>query len=480
MRTTAISHTLEPRTLFAASLESFTFADLPLLGTTAAGQEVPFGGFSGLAFEGVSKDGKLKFVTNTDRGPNGEPIDGIRPFLLPDFTPEIVRFELDPASGVLSLTQRLPLADKNGHGLTGLPNTTVAGGNANTPYNDEIAADLFGHVLPTDRLGGDFEGIAIDPKDGSYWLVDEYRPSIYHFHKNGRLKERFVPIGTAAAAGQPAGTFGTEVLPAVLGQRRQNRGFEAIAIQDGKIYAFVQSPLRNPATLGNSTLNGLRNVRVVEFDPKRQTTRQFIYVMDNANLGPDPNTRPDKIGDAASLGNGQFLVVERDDDSVNSTPPDAPATIEKKVYRFGLDGATDITGLPETFTVVRNGTPAQLTLDQMTPAELAGVAVAPLAKTLHVDLAAVGYNGVEKVEGLAVLNPQTIAVINDNDFTVGNITIDQATGTFTRNAPGAPVVLGIIHTDPVAGAAAPPVVATATTSALPGKKQGLFAEFFGG
>ena len=50
--------------------------------------------------------------------------------------------------------------------------------------------------------------------------------------------------------------------------------------------------------------------------------------MDNANLGPELNTRADKIGDAVSLGNGEFLVLERDDDSV---PGDSTAVIEKKI-----------------------------------------------------------------------------------------------------------------------------------------------------
>lgn len=435
---------LESRVLFAAALKTFTFGDMPTLGTTVAGQDVPFGGFSGLVFEGLSKNGNLRFITNTDRGPNGEPVNNQRPFLLPDFIPEIVRFELSPATGTLSLTQRIPLTTKTGAGLSGLPNTQIAG-TTNTPFNDEVPIDLFGNVLPRDPLGGDFEGLAVDDRNGSFWMVDEYRPAIYHFNKNGRLKERFVPEGTAAAAGQPAGTFGTEALPAVLGQRRQNRGFEAVAVEDGKVYAIVQSPLRNPETLSNGTLNGLRNVRVVEFDPKRQSTRQYLYVMDNANLGPTPNTRPDKIGDMASLGDGQFLVVERDDDSVNSG--DTSATIEKKVYRFSFDGATDISGLPDLFTVTRAGASVQVSVEQMTPEELASAGVTPIGKTLHVDLNAVGYNVVEKVEGLAVLDRNTIAVVNDNDFTVGDITIDQVTGTFTRNRPGEPIVLGIIRTD---------------------------------
>jgi hypothetical protein len=170
--------------------------------------------------------------------------------------------------------------------LTGLPNTAIDG-DTNTPYNDERAVDLLGTEQPVDPLGGDFEGIALD-RDGSFWMVDEYRPAIYHFDENGVLIERFVPLGTAAAAGQPAGTFGTEVLPEVLAQRRQNRGFEAVAYDGGKVYAFMQSPLRNPATLSNGELNAMTSIRVVEFDPATQATRQFIYVLDNANLGSEP------------------------------------------------------------------------------------------------------------------------------------------------------------------------------------------------
>ncbi len=47
----------------------------------------------------------------------------------------------------------------------------------------------------------------IDPTNGSFWMVDEYRPAIYHFDPTGVLVNRYVPQGTAAAAGQPAGTF---------------------------------------------------------------------------------------------------------------------------------------------------------------------------------------------------------------------------------------------------------------------------------
>ncbi|CAL93079.1 choice-of-anchor I domain-containing protein [Azoarcus olearius] len=423
----------------APQLSIHELKDLPLVGTTAAGQSIALGGFSGLHFEGRGADGKLHFITHTDRGPNGEPTGINRPFLLPDFTPRLVRLTLDPATGAVELGEQILLRRGDGTPLTGLPNTALSG-DTNAAYNDEVPVDLRGKVLPLDPLGGDFEGIAVDT-DGSFWLADEYRPAIYHFDPSGRLLDRFVPVGTAAAAGKAAGTFGTEALPAVLAQRRQNRGFEAIVLQGGKLYAFVQSPLRNPAGLANSALNAMKNVRVVEFDPVTRATRQFIYIMDNPAATGADDTRADKIGDAAALPGGGFLVVERDDDA---RPDDALATITKKVYAFSLTGATDISTKDTLYTV--GG--VSKSLDQMTANELSSVGVKPVAKVLHVDLASAGYNAVQKVEGLAVIDADTIALINDNDFGVAQINIDAAAGSYTL-APGytpEPVQLGILRT----------------------------------
>ncbi len=420
----------------APTTASFEVKNLPGIGATAAGQALTLGGFSGLFFEGRAEDGKLKFVTHTDRGPNGEPTGDRRPFLLPGFAPQLVRLQLDPATGEVTITQQIALTRADGSPLSGLPNTAIAGATASTPYQDEVPVDLHGNVLPTDPLGADLEGVVVDA-DGHFWMADEYRPAIYHFDPSGRLVERLVPIGTAAAAGAAPGTFGSEVLPPVLAQRRQNRGFEAIARQDGKLYAFVQSSLRNPTTLANSALNALRNVRVVEFDPATQATRQFLYVMDNPAPVNVDDSRADKIGDAVALPGGGFLVVERDDDA---QPADLPSAITKRVYAFSLTGATDITALDTLY--------GGKSLDQMTTAELATVGVTPLAKVLRVDLARAGYDRVQKVEGLAYVDADTVAVINDNDFGVAGISIDTATGRFDL-LPGytpEPTLLGLVRT----------------------------------
>lgn len=419
---------------------TFEIGELPSIGSTSAGQELRLGGFSGLHFEGKTATGKLRFVTHTDRGPNGEPTAGKRPFLLPGYSPKIVRLELDPKSGEVDVVQQLDLKRADGSALTGLPNTTVAGGTDTTAHNDEVPVDLFGNTLPLDTLGGDFEGIAV-ASDGTFWLADEYRPAIYHFDATGKLLARLVPVGSHAAAGLTvpdvgaAGELGLEVLPAVFGQRRQNRGFEGLAIQNGKVYAIVQSPLRNPVSATNGNLNASNNVRLVEVDPNTHVTRQFLYVMDNAPSTGSADSRADKIGDLTAIPGGGFLVVERDDDAL---PEDPAETIAKKVYAFNLTGATDITSVD----VLYSGK----TLDQMSAAELTTAGVKPVTKVLHIDLVAAGYADYEKVEGLAWVDATTLAVVNDNDFGVAGIVVDQTTGTFTY-AEGyvpEPVVLGVI------------------------------------
>lgn len=402
------------------SLQTFEFENLPVLGRTAGRQTINLGGFSGLYFDGVNaRNGRLQFITHTDRGPNADPIDtnndGVteRPFALPNFTPEWVRFEVDPATGQVSALKRIKLRGADGKRLTGLANREGAAGLANA---DEIPIDVNGNTLSYSPFGGDFEGVVKAP-DGSYWMADEYRPSIYHFDAKGKLIDRFVPEGSNAGGV----TTGTEALPAVFGQRRANRGFEAIAYQDGKVYAFIQSPIDNPDVADDASSKASANVRILEFDPATGTTTgQYVYELE---LGGS-----DKIGDAVAIGGGRFLVLERDD----ATGPSA----QKKVFTIDLSGATNING-----TAIADATTG-VTIESLDTAGLASNNVTPVSKTLYVDLVAAGYEAYDKPEGLALVDNDTIAVINDNDFGLAG-GLDPATGQleFQSNPPAPALVL---------------------------------------
>ncbi|MEH2447903.1 MAG: phytase [Nostoc sp.] len=389
-------------------LSIYEFEDLPKLGTTSKGQDISLGGFSGLYFQGFAANGNLKFVTNTDRGPNGESNGSNRPFFLPNFQPEVVSFELNRSTGEINITNRTGLFRQDGTTpLTGLPNLQ-AGANG-TAYTDEIGVDLDNQPLANDPLGADLEGIVV-AKNGDYWMVDEYRPAIYHFDVNGKLIDRFIPKGTATAPNpdQPAGTFGTEVLPAVYAQRRNNRGFEAVALEGNKLYAFIQSAIDNPDVANDATSKASVNLRILEFDiVSKQVTGEYLYRLQGL-----PGT--DKIGDAVSLANGKFAVVERDDNATSAG--------NKLIYQIDLAGATNINN-PANFTL-----PPGKTIEQLTTAELAAANITPVTKNLIANAAQLGYTGVEKLEGLALVAPNTLALINDNDFNVTGNTAAEKLG----------------------------------------------------
>jgi predicted extracellular nuclease/2',3'-cyclic-nucleotide 2'-phosphodiesterase (5'-nucleotidase family)/Ca2+-binding RTX toxin-like protein len=395
------------------NVANYEFSNLPTLGTTTNGQQISLGGFSGLYFQGVAENGNLKFVTNTDRGPNGDPTGANRPFYLPNFQPEIVSFELNRATGEITITNRTGLFRPDGTTpLTGLPNLQ-AGANG-TAYTDEIAVDLNGNVLPNDPLGADLEGIAV-AANGDYWMVDEYRPAIYHFDVNGKLLDRFIPQGTATAPNPdaPAGSFGTEALPAVYAQRRNNRGFEAVALEGNKLYAFIQSAIDNPDNAGDTTSRNSRNLRILEFDiASKAVTGEYIYLLDN--ISASGNAKTDKLGDAVSLGNGKFAVVERDDLATSAS--------NKLIYQIDLGAATNIYNASFTFPAGKTA------IEQLTPAELASAGINVVSKSLIANAAQYGYTGVEKLEGLALIGPNQLALINDNDFNVSGNTPTEKLG----------------------------------------------------
>lgn len=375
----------------APQLKQYNFNEPPI-GQKADGEDLLFGGLSGLFFE-KEEGGKQIFVTAPDRGPNGEETDAGRQFLKPDYVAEIIRFSLDPVAGTIEIIEKIPLTRKVGGQtvpITGFPNI---------PGVDEKPVDESGNALPYDPYGADLEGIVVAP-DGSYWMVDEYRPSIYHFGKNGVLINRFVPKGTAASGGKPAGTYGAETLPIEYATRRANRGFEALALdtKKGVLYSFIQTPLANPdqATSDNSSV-----IRILGTNPATgEHVSEYVYLLEKPLVS---KSLVDKMGDAAyDARTGRIFTIERDSDLSFSG--------KKFVFEMDLTGATNL---------LATDAPALLsgkTLEQHTPDELAALGIKPVFKRKVLNLPSVGYLPSDKPEGLTILPDGSLAVINDNDF----------------------------------------------------------------
>ena len=381
--------------------------------TTATGETIELGGFSGLWFDGVAENGNLKFLAVPDRGPNGDPLDldgngstESRAFLLPAYQARVVSLELNESTGEVALTNELLLTQADGTPITGLPNI---------PNEDRRAVDAVSNPVDLEELtqldasefgsdydpfGADLEGIVRAP-DGTFWMVDEYRPAIYHFNTDGTLITRLVPEGTVdqANAANPganfaAGTFGTETLPEAYLNRRANRGFEGMALDtdEGILYAFIQTPLSNPdRDAGDSS----SVIRMIGVDPATgEPVAEYVYLLQK----PDVGGNVDKIGDAVYAGDGKFFVMERD----SSLDP----TAQKFVFEVNLKGATNVLGLDF----------GGETLEQQPPDDLAAAGIQPVNKIKVTNLPSIGYLPSDKPEGLAVLPDGRLAVLNDNDF----------------------------------------------------------------
>ncbi len=353
------------------------------------GGGLTLGGFSGL---GALDQTGTSFVTVTDRGPNQDiKIHGDKGavFLLPDYTPSILRLAID--QGQLRVVDRVPLRLPKGRDrvtgereISGLPNSG----------RDQPAFDSDRHKdLGVDPNGVDTEGIAVDPRDGSYWLCEEYGPSILHVGTDGTVLLRLVPAGlNLRGAGYPVRAS----LPGDLLKRKPNRGFEGIALSPdgGTLFAIMQSPLSNPS---ERTGEASRNVRIVAIDLTNGPRTDAMYLYQTEPHGTVGVAEQDdvKIGDLAAINATRLLVTERDSGSGG----------HRKVYVVDLARATDLLGR-------RAG---KKPLEAMSDGEAARASITPVTKQVLVDLTDLGY-GHELVEGLTIVDDTTLAVVNDNNF----------------------------------------------------------------
>ncbi len=204
---------------------------------------------------------------------------------------------------------------------------------------------------------------------------------------------RYVPKGlNLTGTGYPV----IEALPGILLARQNNRGFEGIALlPGGDLILAVQSPLSLP---DKDTAESTRTVRFVRFSTKRQkVTAEYAYRFDPIDVidpGADGDQSEAKISALIGLGHDRILVEERTDNAA-------------RVHSVDLRRATNILGS-------RWDSPTTSPSLEQLPDPDADLIVTP-AKKLVVDLASTP--GVpKKVEGLALVAPGLLAVINDNDF----------------------------------------------------------------
>ncbi len=358
-----------------------TFSNTLLPGTVGDDRGVDLGGIGSDIYPAGRKG---EFWTVTDRGPNGQiKVAGEkrRTFPVPGFDPAIVRIRV--SGDTVKVLDAIPVTTSSGKPVTGLSNQK---GRDEAPYSYDAKAPL-----SYNPNGLDTEGI-VRAEDGSFWLVDEYGPSLIHVSARGKVLTRYVPKGLGLTG---ADYRVVEALPAVLLHRKINRGFEGLAqLPGGDLVMAVQSPLSLPDTdAGEASLT----TRLLRFSPKkRAVTAEYAYRFDPVNV-VDPSeddTSELKISSVVAVGRDRLLVEERTDKAA-------------RLQVVKLTRGADILG-----DKWDDGTTSP-SLEQLDDPAASGVPV--LRKRLVVDLGTVkGVPG--KIEGVARVDHDTLALINDNDF----------------------------------------------------------------
>lgn len=358
-----------------------TFSNRLLPGTVRNDRNADLGGIGSDIYPAGRKG---EFWTVTDRGPNGQiKIDGKkrRTFPVPGFDPAIVKIRVSGRS--VKVIDALPITTRSGKPVTGLPNQKERD-EAPYTYNAQ-------KPLSYDPNGLDTEGI-VRAQDGTFWLADEYGPSLVHVSARGKVIKRYVPKGLKLrGAGYPV----SESLPAVLLHRKINRGFEGLALlPNGELVLAVQSPLSLPdGDAGDAS----RTARLLRFSPRKQAvTAEYAYRFDPVGVvdpGED-DTSELKISSVVAVGRDRLLVEERTDKAA-------------RLQVVRLDRRANILGGRWDDAATRPS------LEQLEDPAASGVPV--LRKRLVVDLGTVdGVPG--KIEGVARVSKRTLALINDNDF----------------------------------------------------------------
>ena len=220
-------------------------------------------------------------------------------------------------------------------------------------------ADLAAMINADKSVNLDPEGIA-KAADGGFWIASEGAGTINDTESRPIEKLNFLFKTDENGVIEEVVT-----LPAEVNNIQIRFGFEGVAVHNTNVYVAFQR-----AWVGED------NPRIGIYNTVSKTWN-FVYYPLDARESQDGGWVG--LSDITSLGNGQFLVLERD----NKGGPDAAI---KRLYKVDLNSVTE--GSTITKTLVRN---------------------------IMADLTAPGSLAFEKVEGSAIMANGDIYIINDND-----------------------------------------------------------------
>ncbi|MCB1888060.1 MAG: esterase-like activity of phytase family protein [Rhodocyclaceae bacterium] len=263
-------------------------------------------------------------------------------------------FSIDIGQSPALIAAEMPILDSAGV-LAGLSVPAAADGDADATFD---ADDLAAMLNADGTVNLDPEGIAV-ASSGGFWIASEGAGTVGDASRPVTKANLIVKTSTAGVIEQVIR------LPEAVDAMQVRFGFEGIAEADGQLVVAFQR-----------AWTGEANPRLGLYDLASGTWRFVFYPLDAV---ASPNGGWVGLSDITPLGNGQFLLVERD----NQAGPDARI---KRLYRIDLSGVAD--GATVAKTQVRD---------------------------LMGDLAITAGPTPEKIEGLARTAAGDVLVVNDND-----------------------------------------------------------------
>lgn len=259
----------------------------------------------------------------------------------PAYVPKIYKMTLDNKG--ISVVNIIPIS-----GTTIIPprvdeaRSTPAGTNTDfaKEYVSTMPHDLTGKVVPHSPVGIDPEAIVV-LADGSFWVGEEYGPSLIHVATDGNVIEQVVPVGTEKSYEGSAHTVRFE-LPENMKMRKRNRGIEALAYDktNNQLTFIVQNALANPSEDIHKKVN-LHRMYTLQLDDKGNfgsVIHEYVYQAAPSYAGAKKQKNV-RISEMRYYEDGKFLVLERDKQNKKD-----PAYTNQVLYVIDVAKATDILG----------------------------------------------------------------------------------------------------------------------------------------
>lgn len=309
---------------------------------------------------------------------------------------------------------------------------------------------LFGRPAPSPPAGVPGAGrIALDAEaiafrsDRSFYVGDEYGPSIFYFDPNGNLRGA-IPVPDAIIPRTAGAVNFNSVNPPTTG-RRNNQGIEGLSLTPGgdRLIATLQSATVQDTNGANQQTRN--NARILVYDVANNptpTAPAASYVVQLPTFTAAGNgaatNRTSAQSEILAINNTQFLMLARDNGAGQGVPQGSPI-MNKSIYLVDISQATNIAGTAFETTPGGQVSPLGVLNPAITPArsvELINMLNTPqLARFgLNLNNGALGQPAQsnltisEKWEGLALVptlrqgrpNDFYLFVSNDNDFVTTN------------------------------------------------------------